>query len=391
MLSGDDDLLFVNKLVDLLSSKAGKGGNVQLTIDRAAQDAAFEGLERAARRRAGLGGRASSRAPARSWRWPRCRPSTPTSSPPTTSPRCTTTTTRLNGRRGRAAAQPGDPDDAAARLDVQARHRRRRDRERRLRRRRRRAGRRRPTSSRRPPASSGLIDNEGRSLRHRQDPVRAGAWRNSCNTTFAQLGVAARRARSCASRPRRSASTSSYLEDLGPQAVSNFPDDANRAAGRAVRPSASSRCGPRPLQMAMVAAGHRQPGHGDEALPRRRDPVPRPRDAAADRARGARPRPSPPRRADQLTDLMVDTVDEGTAVPGRDHRGRRSPARPAPRRAASRRAAVRLVRLVRPGPGPRGRGRGDDPEGRRHRRAARSPAALLGGPIAKAIMEAVIE
>ena len=45
VLSGDDDLLFVNKLVDLLSNRSGKGGNVQLTIDRDAQDAAFEGLE----------------------------------------------------------------------------------------------------------------------------------------------------------------------------------------------------------------------------------------------------------------------------------------------------------------------------------------------------------
>src|SRR4051794_742891 len=45
VLSGDDDLLFVTKLVDLLSGKAGKGGNVQLTIDRAAQDAAWQGLQ----------------------------------------------------------------------------------------------------------------------------------------------------------------------------------------------------------------------------------------------------------------------------------------------------------------------------------------------------------
>src|SRR3954451_6146277 len=44
VLSGDDDLLFVNKLVDLLSNKSGKGGNVQLTLDRDAQDAAFGGL-----------------------------------------------------------------------------------------------------------------------------------------------------------------------------------------------------------------------------------------------------------------------------------------------------------------------------------------------------------
>src|SRR3954447_9071130 len=45
VLSGDDDLLFVNKLVDLLSNKSGKGGNVQLTLDRDARGAAFEGLE----------------------------------------------------------------------------------------------------------------------------------------------------------------------------------------------------------------------------------------------------------------------------------------------------------------------------------------------------------
>src|SRR4051812_3534875 len=44
VLSGDDDLLFVNKLVDLLSNKSGKGGNVQLTLDADAQDAAFAAL-----------------------------------------------------------------------------------------------------------------------------------------------------------------------------------------------------------------------------------------------------------------------------------------------------------------------------------------------------------
>src|SRR4051812_29040874 len=44
VLSGDDDLLFVNKLVDLLSNKSGKGGNVQLTLDSDAQDAAYKGL-----------------------------------------------------------------------------------------------------------------------------------------------------------------------------------------------------------------------------------------------------------------------------------------------------------------------------------------------------------
>src|SRR3954463_2266532 len=44
VLSGEDDLLFVNKLVDLLSNKSGKGGNVVLTLDPDAQTAAFDAL-----------------------------------------------------------------------------------------------------------------------------------------------------------------------------------------------------------------------------------------------------------------------------------------------------------------------------------------------------------
>jgi penicillin-binding protein A len=44
VLSGDDSRLFVTRLVDMLSNTDPKGGNVQLTIDPAAQTAAFEGL-----------------------------------------------------------------------------------------------------------------------------------------------------------------------------------------------------------------------------------------------------------------------------------------------------------------------------------------------------------
>ncbi|NPD04533.1 penicillin-binding protein 2 [Nocardioides sp. zg-1308] len=45
VLSGDDSRLFVTRLVDMLSNSDPQGGNVQLTIDAAAQDAAWEGLE----------------------------------------------------------------------------------------------------------------------------------------------------------------------------------------------------------------------------------------------------------------------------------------------------------------------------------------------------------
>ena len=45
VLSGDDSRLFVTRLVDMLSNSDPKGGNVQLTINAAAQDAAWAGLE----------------------------------------------------------------------------------------------------------------------------------------------------------------------------------------------------------------------------------------------------------------------------------------------------------------------------------------------------------
>jgi penicillin-binding protein A len=43
-LSGEDDRLFVNRLVDLVNGNATKGGNVVLTINPAAQKAAYDGL-----------------------------------------------------------------------------------------------------------------------------------------------------------------------------------------------------------------------------------------------------------------------------------------------------------------------------------------------------------
>lgn len=44
ILSGDDDRLFVNRVVDLLSNKQAAGGSVELTIDPLAQKTAGEGL-----------------------------------------------------------------------------------------------------------------------------------------------------------------------------------------------------------------------------------------------------------------------------------------------------------------------------------------------------------
>ena len=113
VLSGDDDLLFVNKLVDLLSNKSGKGGNVQLTLDREAQDAAFEALDEPAgqhrRARPGVGGRdpAEHRPDPGDGLAASFDPNKLASHDFTSGPE------RLRpapGRPDRAAAQPGDPD-----------------------------------------------------------------------------------------------------------------------------------------------------------------------------------------------------------------------------------------------------------------------------------------
>ena len=44
ILSGDDDRLFTNRLIDLISNTDPQGGNVELTIDPKIQDAAWKGL-----------------------------------------------------------------------------------------------------------------------------------------------------------------------------------------------------------------------------------------------------------------------------------------------------------------------------------------------------------
>lgn len=44
LLAGDDSRLFVNRVIDMLSNRSPKGGNVEVTIDHAAQKAAYDAL-----------------------------------------------------------------------------------------------------------------------------------------------------------------------------------------------------------------------------------------------------------------------------------------------------------------------------------------------------------
>ena len=79
ILTGDDDRLFFNRTIDMLTGKPQKGGNVVTTLNAKAQKAAFDGLgDKQGRRRRDRPAR-----PARSWRWPARRRTTPPASPAT--------------------------------------------------------------------------------------------------------------------------------------------------------------------------------------------------------------------------------------------------------------------------------------------------------------------
>ena len=309
VLSGDDDLLFVTKLVDLLSGKAGKGGNVQLTIDRAAQDAAYDALE-------ALPGEVEASVVALE---PETGKILAMVSLPTYDPndlashdfgsvkdaydrldaaeeepllnRAVRTTLPPGSTfklvTAAAAIESGDyeaSDEVPGGASYQL-----------------------PQTS----GSSGLIDNEGRECGVDKIPFEQ-AMGNSCNTTFAQLGVQLGEEK-LREQAEAFGFNQEYFEDLGPQAVSNFPERANPPqTGQSAIGQFEVQA--TPLQMAMVAAGIAN--QGTVMRPYLVDEVQSPtfevlRQTEPEELTEAISAST----ADQLTDLMVYTVEEGTANP----------------------------------------------------------------------------
>ena len=310
VLSGDDDKLFLTKLIDLLSGKAGKGGNVQLTIDRDAQDAAWDGLQT-------LPGDVQASVVA-------LEPDTGKILAMTSLPSFDPNTLashdfdsvlandeRLNADEDNplmnraifetlppgstfklvtaaAAIENGDyeaSDEVPGGASYQL-----------------------PQTS----GSSGLIDNEGRDCGVDKIPFEQ-AMANSCNTTFAQLGV-----QLGAEKLREQAEAfgfnQHYLDDIGPQSISNFPDDANPPqAGQSAIGQFEVRAST--LQMAMVAAGIAN--QGTVMRPYIVDQVQSPTFEVLKQTEPEEftKNAVSTSTADQLTDLMVYTVDEGTASP----------------------------------------------------------------------------
>jgi peptidoglycan glycosyltransferase len=314
VLSGDDDLLFVNKLVDLLSNKSGKGGNVQLTLDRDAQDAAFEALTQL-QESTGSPVQASVVALQPSTGRVLAMASLPSYDPNKLASHDFTEVKKdydalqadksepLLNRAIQMTLPPGstfklvtasaaiESGKYAADSDVPGG----------------------PTYQLpQTTGSSGEIDNEGRNCGTDKIPF-SQAMENSCNTTFAQLGVELG-----ADALRRQAEAfgfnQHYLDDLGPQAVSNFPDDANQPqAGQSAIGQYEVRA--TPLQMAMVAAGIAN--QGVVMKPYIVDSIQSPE---LETLKQAEPeelgRAISAETADQVTQLMIDTVNSGTASPG---------------------------------------------------------------------------
>jgi penicillin-binding protein A len=314
VLSGDDDVLFVNKLVDLLSNKSGKGGNVQLTLDPDAQDAAFEALTNL---------QDSTGAPVQA-SVVAIQPSTgkilAMASLPSYDPNklashdlssVSETYDELNqdesepllNRAIQLSLPPGSTFKlitASAAIesgkydvdsDVPG-----------------------GTTYQLPQTSgtSGEIDNEGRSCGTDKIPFRQ-AMENSCNTTFAQLGV---ELGGDALRQQAEAFgfNDHYLDDIRPQSISKFPDEAtDPEAGQSAIGQFDVRA--TPLQMAMVAAGIAN--QGVVMKPYIVDSIQSPE---LETLKQTEPeeynRAISPETADQVTQLMVDTVNLGTATPG---------------------------------------------------------------------------
>ena len=309
VLSGDDSLLFVTKLVDLLSNGASKGGNVQLTLDPAAQSAAFDGLS-------ALPGDVQGSVVA-------IEPSTgkilamvslPTYDPNTLASHDLGSVTKSYDEL------QADPDQPLLNRAIQTRL---------------------------PPGStfkvvtaaaaiesgnydsgslvpggptyqlpltrgdSGLIDNEGRDCGSNRIPFTQ-AMENSCNTTFAALANEVG-ADALTEQAEAFGFNSNYLENLRPQAESVFPTDMNEPqtgqAGIGQFEVAAT-----PLQMAMVAAGIANDGTVmrpylvDEVQSPELDVLDKTEPSELSRAVSAS-------TASELTKLLVATVDDGTASP----------------------------------------------------------------------------
>ena len=389
-LSGEDDRLFVNRLVDLVNGNATKGGNVVLTINPAAQKAAFDGLKALG---AGVQGSVVAIEPATGKIL--AMVSLPTYNP---NKLATHDFKAASAYATTLAKAPGDPllnravqttlppgstfKIVTASAAIQT-------------------GRYTSTSlvpggpSYQLPQSSNIVHNEIANCGSGKIPLLQ-AMEFSCNTTFAPLAVAAG-ASAMHDTAQGFGFNRTYLQDLPGQAVSRYPagmDDAQTALSGFGQGSVTAT----PLQMAMVSAGIGN--HGVVMRPYLTDELQSPSQEPLVPGHSEELSQAVSRTtAGEVTKLMVGVVQHGTAtaaaIPGVTVAGKTGTAQsgltkpdgsevppyawftsfaPAPTTPDGPPAKVAVAVMIQ----------------HINRPTSEIAGGALGGPIAKAVMEAVL-
>lgn len=382
VLAGDDSRLFVTRLVDLLTNSSPKGGSVQLTLNGAAQAAAYDGLTALGN---GVEGAVVALEP--STGKVLAMASTPSYDPNQLASHDFSAVTEASNRLNKDESEPllnrgiqttlppGSTFKlvtAAAALEAGLY----------------------PGAEATVPGGptyqlplttgeTGLIDNEGRDCGAKETTF-TNALANSCNTSFLaiadELGV-----EKMHDQAEAFGFNDTALEDLPNQAPSRFPADLDQAQN-ALAGIGQSDVAATPLQMAMVGAGIAN--QGVVMRPYVIDEV-----ISPDLQRLDKTSPSELSQAvssstaQELTKMMVSTVNQGTAtvvaIPGIEVAAKTGTAQSTPSRppyawfvsfAPADDPQIAVAVLVESSQTSR-----DEIAGGR-----------LGGPIAKAVMEAVI-
>jgi peptidoglycan glycosyltransferase len=400
VLSGEDPRLFVNRLVDMLQGDTNQGGNVITTIDPKAQQAAYDGLRKV------LGPRGEGSVVAIQPKTGKilAMVSLPSYDPNKLASHDATVRTRYYDRLNKSPLQPllnratylrlfpgstfkivtaaaaiqnglynvGSSVPSGVGYQLPGTH-----------------------------GSQNVVGNEGRYLCNPAMISFAAAMENSCNTAFARMAVKLGPEKLRA-QAEAFGFNSNYLEDYAPVTPSVYPQqvtdviDGKKQPPRELNAAETGRTGfgqfevqATPLQMAMVAAA--LGNQGKLMRPYLVDRI----QTADYQTLGEPTQPEEIRRAvsqetaSEVTQLMVDTVDHGTAspaaIPGVQVAGKTGtaqsgvPGRPpyawftsfAPAKDAEVAVAVMIQHVP---------GKSSD----------EIAGGLLGGPIAKAVMEAVM-
>lgn len=379
VLSGDDSRLFVTRLVDLVNNTDPKGGNVELTIDPAVQDAAYKGFKALG---AGVQGAAVAIEPSTGRIL--AMVSTPSFDPNQLAAHDLTKSTKaynrllhdpsqpLINRAIQTTLPPGSTfklvTASAAMEDLGM------------------------TPDSKVPGGSSLKLPQTTHVLHNENNESCGgaqitltqALDVSCNVSFASVGLKLTD-QQLRTQAEKFGFGQTYLSDLPGQAISRFPTTLTPPL-RAQSAIGQYEVAATPLQMALVAAGIAN--HGVVMKPYLVDRV-----TSSDLDVLDQTNPTElstaisPKTASMLTQMMTSVVDRGTGtparIPGVEVAGKTGTAQSTPTRppyawftgfAPAQNPKIAVAVLVQAS------------------NTSRSEIAggALGGPIAKAMMEAVI-